>query len=780
MIFVEKQGMIINSSLSFCELSRFDGEELVGEQLETVWNDLLRINVNSNFQEEIAEAFLFTKNFDVRFVNITKTRNIKTDEITYHFSEIPNAGLEIGNSYVRQLLAAEFTGIAVYSVPDMILLKANRKYLSFLQPPYNNAAKCTGRKVIEILPGWESSPAEQFWKEAINSGKPVQVKGCEYIGYEKGITYWDSVIIPVYEDGEIKYVISSTTEATEEVMSKKKLAEQRNFTNFKSRQLEAIIEGLSDLVSIVDKNGNYIKMSKFAAELNKDFTNVFDVFNSGVEFYDFDGNSIPQEEMCVLKALKSRMVHNQKLRAVKDGTERYINCSVIPVLNNEGEAEAGIILAYDISDFVLKERELEQQKEQVQTIIESMSDAVTIFDRNGKYILVNRSAREMFSLPQVLNVGDFFKQGVALFDDKGNMLSEEFRPEVRIQRGEKFKEHELCLLTSGGREIHFNISGTPVYDSHGDFLLGILVSRDITERKIQEQIITIQKEAMLNAEIKEKEILENSMKLKDEFLYLITHEFKTPLAVINSALQAMDLLCRQQMPAKADKFINIIKQNTNRQLRLVNNLLDIVRFNAGHIKLNKKNFDIVFLTQAIVNSVQIYANQKNIRIGFSSRLRKREIYIDEEKYERILLNLLSNALKFTPAGKSINVHLQTVKHKSRSMVAVNVQDEGIGIPKDKQEYIFERFGQADTSLSRQTEGAGIGLHLVKLLLESLDGCITLESEEGKGSTFTIMFPAVKGENNDEIPASTYMKHQFLQNESRLIQTANIEFSDIYL
>lgn len=688
MVFIENQGIIKSVSLSFCEFSRFSFEELIENPLKMVWKDLLRINIDFNIPEGGAEAFLFTRSLDVRCVNIQMIICRSSNEITYLFNEIPNSRFEERNSYTEQLLKAEFAGISVYSVPDMILIKANKKYFSFLEPPFNLEVNSPGRKIEELITGWKGSLAEQFWIEAINTGKPIQVKEYENIDLEKGNTYWDSVITPIYEGERVRYIVSSVSEVTEEVMLRKKYQEQSNLANFKSRQLEAVIEGLSDMITIIDKNGSYLKMSNFAREAFKECSNIFDVLSNGAKFYDFDGNKLSQPEMCAFRVLNGEVVQNHKYKLIKDGKERYANCSGIPVLNIDGGFETGIIFAYDISDLMLKERELEQQRQQIQTIIDSMSDAVTIFDKNGEYIVINRSASDLFSLPQKLKIGDFFKQDIKLYDDKGDILSEEARPESRILRGEQFKEYDLCLEFSDGRKIYFNVSGTPVYASNGDFLMGIMVSRDTTERKIHERIIATQKEAMLNAEIKEKEVLENAMKLKDEFLYLITHEFKTPLAVINSALQAMDLLCKQQMPAKADRFINIIKQNTNRQLRLVNNLLDIVRINAGHIKLNRNNFDIVFLTQVIVDSVQIYAQQKKIKLDFSTRLHKKEIYIDEEKFERILLNLLSNALKFTSGGKSINVHLFPARYKSRSMVCISVADEGIGIPEDKQDYIF--------------------------------------------------------------------------------------------
>ncbi|WP_053241661.1 ATP-binding protein [Clostridium sp. DMHC 10] len=207
-----------------------------------------------------------------------------------------------------------------------------------------------------------------------------------------------------------------------------------------------------------------------------------------------------------------------------------------------------------------------------------------------------------------------------------------------------------------------------------------------------------------------------------------------------------------------------------RQLRLVNNLLDITRADAGRIKIHKRNIDMVFLTNSIVESVQTYSSQKGVTVFFKTSIKSKIIAMDDEKYERILLNLLSNAIKFTPTGKIIVVKLCIVKDN----ICIEVKDNGIGIPKDKVDVIFERFGQVDSSLSRQAEGTGIGLSLVKKLVDVLDGSISVKSKEGEGSTFTILLPDETVLKEDDICSTADLL------DNRLVQVTTVEFSDIYL
>ena len=197
--------------------------------------------------------------------------------------------------------------------------------------------------------------------------------------------------------------------------------------------------------------------------------------------------------------------------------------------------------------------------------------------------------------------------------------------------------------------------------------------------------------------------------------------------------------------------------------------MDISKADSGYLKLNRKNFDIVFLTKVILNSVTSFAKDKGIDILFTSSVSQKNILIDDEKYERILLNLLSNAIKFTLKGKTIHVELNI-----EDTVNITVRDEGVGIPKDKYNVIFNRFGQVSDGLIRNTEGTGIGLSLAKILANALGGDITFKSQEGIGSEFTIQLPDILTieSSEDKLIQETI--------EDRLVQSINVEFSNIYL
>jgi len=267
------------------------------------------------------------------------------------------------------------------------------------------------------------------------------------------------------------------------------------------------------------------------------------------------------------------------------------------------------------------------------------------------------------------------------------------------------------------------------------------------------------------------EELKRMIEMKDEMLLLITHELKTPMSIITSSIQALEIVCKNELTDKVRKYLNKIKQNTYRQLKLVNNILDNTRANSGIFKMNRVNADAVHLTRTLIDTISVFAERKRIKISFTTEMERSIICVDVDIFERILLNLLSNAVKFTPEEKTIEVSIYKTVLKARKQVCIQVRDYGIGIPSDQKDLIFKRFGRVERVVARQSEGTGIGLYLVKTLVSLLDGQIKVESKEGIGSTFSLFFPLLKDTNAE--PSCIE------KSNDNLMTASVIEFSDIY-
>lgn len=221
--------------------------------------------------------------------------------------------------------------------------------------------------------------------------------------------------------------------------------------------------------------------------------------------------------------------------------------------------------------------------------------------------------------------------------------------------------------------------------------------------------------------------------IKSRFFTNISHEFRTPLTLI---LGPVKQIIERTKETKTKEDLNLVHRNANRLLGLVNQLLDISKIESGNMKLQTTQINIIPYLKAIVLSFTSYAERKRIDLKFVSDADELMAYIDKDKFEKIINNLLSNAFKFTPDSGTIEVN---VTHDVKNL-NVAITDTGLGIPNEKMQKIFDRFYQVDGSHTREQEGTGIGLSLTKELVELHKGKIEVESEEGKGSSFIISSP----------------------------------------
>jgi len=214
----------------------------------------------------------------------------------------------------------------------------------------------------------------------------------------------------------------------------------------------------------------------------------------------------------------------------------------------------------------------------------------------------------------------------------------------------------------------------------------------------------------------------------------------------------------------------MMKQNSYRLLRLINNLIDITRIDTGFLKIHFVNHDIIAIIEEITMSVVNYAESRGINVIFDTEIEEKVMGCDPDSIERIILNLLSNSIKNTPSGGSIFVSVFDKEDK----ILISVKDTGIGIPSDKVDIIFDRFRQVDSSLHRACEGSGIGLSLVKaLVVDGFKGNIYANSEIGKGTEITIELPVFL------VPEDEVTKTNNTKDNMERVQKINIEFSDIY-
>ena len=259
---------------------------------------------------------------------------------------------------------------------------------------------------------------------------------------------------------------------------------------------------------------------------------------------------------------------------------------------------------------------------------------------------------------------------------------------------------------------------------------------------------------------------EEASKIKTHFISNISHELKTPINVIMSAIQLINYNTKESPSYSKNKnTLAIIDDNCKRLLRLINNLIDVQKHELDDTKLNLSAVNVVNLIEMLVASVVPYAESKNLNLIFDTNKEDVILKVDADKLERIMLNLLSNAIKFSKPNGEIRVTLNF-----EDCLYISVADNGIGIAKENLNKIFDKFTQLDTSFSRKNEGSGIGLSIVKSFVLLHNGKISVKSDLNKGTIFLIELPLTETSNIETEDASY----------DNLSENVKIELSDIYI
>ncbi len=277
--------------------------------------------------------------------------------------------------------------------------------------------------------------------------------------------------------------------------------------------------------------------------------------------------------------------------------------------------------------------------------------------------------------------------------------------------------------------------------SHEGRVIGTLtIIEDVTERVAREAELQAQIEArsrLLSSEKLARSEAERANRLKDEFLATISHELRNPLNAILGWAHMLRL--GKLTDVNAERAVETIYRNAKSQAQLVSDLLDVSRIISGKLRLDVRTVDLIYIINAAIDSIRPAADAKGIRIQAMLDPAAGPISGDADRLQQIVWNLLTNAVKFTPKGGRIQVKVQRIN----SHVEIVVSDSGVGISKEFLPYVFDRFRQADASITRTHGGLGLGLSIVRQLVDLHGGSVGVQSEgEGKGTTFTITLPFV--------------------------------------
>jgi two-component system sensor histidine kinase VicK len=343
----------------------------------------------------------------------------------------------------------------------------------------------------------------------------------------------------------------------------------------------------------------------------------------------------------------------------------------------------------------------EEEKEKLASILSNMSDGVLATDELGKVIVTNLRARGMLGFTEL-------KDGTTLSE----ALGIEKKPIAETLEG---KESSLLLNREldEQEDLVFRVTLTPIRRRDKGVAGAIAVLQDVTEMEKLEQS-------------------------RRDFVANVSHELRTPLTTIKSYAEALDDGALDEPPL-ADRFVGVIRSETERMIRLVTDLLHLSRFDSHRNQLRRQKTDLAEMLEEVVDRFSFQLRQKAITVTVKVEKKLKTAWLDRDGIDQVLDNLVSNAIKYTLDGGSIDI---SAKIKEAGQLAIAIKDTGIGIPKKDLNRIFERFYRVDKARSRNMGGTGLGLSIAREIVRAHGGSILLDSESNVGTVVTVLLPIV--------------------------------------
>jgi two-component system CheB/CheR fusion protein len=426
----------------------------------------------------------------------------------------------------------------------------------------------------------------------------------------------------------------------------------------------------------------------------------------------------PNLETIITEVIENVAAQEHEVRD-KDG--RWFLLRVRPYMTLDNKIDGAVLVLVDITT----QKQAEEAR-RLASIVESSDDAIISKDFDGVITSWNRAAEALFGYTPQEAIGKSIKM---LFPPE--RLNEEGSILERIRTGERIENYETVRLRKDGSPVDVALTISPIVDANGNVIGASKIARDISARKRAEE----ERAELLLREQNARAEAEAANRLKDEFLAIVSHEVRTPL---NSIVGWIQMLRSGKLDEEhTAKALESIDRNAALQGTIITELLETSRIVTGNLKLDSKPIALPSLIEAAIEIVRPAAEAKSIQIETALDISAGPIWGDSGRLQQVFWNLLSNAVKFTPKGGRIDVHVE----RDNSNAIIVVKDNGEGIEADFMPYVFDRFRQADATTSRSFGGLGLGLSIVRSVVEMHGGSVRAESEgKGRGANFTVTLP----------------------------------------
>lgn len=492
----------------------------------------------------------------------------------------------------------------------------------------------------------------------------------------------------------------------------------------------AMLDLARDTIYFKDTEGKFIAVSEsgarfFGAESRQEM--------EGKSDFDYFPAEIAAKFLADEKSLMNSgepLIDKLEPETSFDGRQTCFSTTKLPLRNEAGKVIGTFGISRDVTKHKEAEDALRESEALYHSLIENLPVHVLRKDLDGRFTFANRLFCELSGHPLEEIVG------FTDFDLYTKDLAEKYRGNDRqvIKSGKSFETIEENEAEHG--RIYARVIKSPLYNARGKPSGVQIVFWDITEQKRNELKVQEQQQSLREA----RDIAEAANRSKSEFLANMSHEIRTPM---NGIIGASELMLKSPLNHTQNEYMNMINRSAETLLRILNDILDFSKIEAGKLDLENIPFSLRGSLADTVKLLATRAAEKDLELAYQVSDEVPESLVgDPGRLRQIIMNLVGNAIKFTPKGEVIvGVRVADRSHHEVTL-HFDVTDTGVGIPEDKRKKIFEEFGQADTSTTREYGGTGLGLTISQRLVQLMDGTIWVDSEVGKGSSF--QFNAVFG------------------------------------
>lgn len=496
----------------------------------------------------------------------------------------------------------------------------------------------------------------------------------------------------------------------------------------------SILDSSADCVKIVSTDGRILSMNRPGQLLMEidDFSRI-----AGTSWVESWNESRPLAEAAMEQAKAGGVGRFQSERPTMLGTSKFWDVVVSPLTDSDGKVVELLVISRDVTELRQVDARLQESEKKMRLLADTMPQIVWSTRADGYHDYFNQRWYEFTGMPRPAD--DSVSEPPPAGNGKGWSLKDYVHPEdfdqaVKtwtecLKSGEPY-DTEYRFRSRDGSYRWFVGKALPLRDNNGEITRWFGTCTDIEDQKQSE----LRNRELLASEREARSEAERATRLKDEFVATLSHELRTPL---NAILGWTQILQRKgHDDATFDKAVNVIDRNCRVQVQMIEDLLDMSRIMSGKIRLEVHPLNPADIIESVVLSVQPTADVKGVEIrtilGSAG-----VIQADPSRLQQIIWNLLTNAIKFTPRGGRIAITLR----KIGSHILMEVSDTGLGITADFLPFVFDRFRQADGSTTRKHGGLGLGLSIVKNLVEMHGGTISVTSPgPDRGSTFSMVFP----------------------------------------